>query len=289
MRALGCESVKRDLCKRLRKQEDFLLRQDGVRYLSERGYGVLRELAGVPVDTDLFKDPDEEPSAKRQRLAHDVYCSVCGETATSLFCNACPMAFHVDCLLQDDGENCKEWKENCAIRAARSEVPTEPLRWIGAAESTSRGRLWYRAVERFGIEIRLGNFVAVKVLHEPRLHVARVVELWAEDSAGWARVHWFRFPDEIKCLRVKCGPHEIFRTKNADEIPIESIAYRVRILHSDQRHLISPKTLRTTYFCDKTYIDDQTGWRSVMRARRDGTGFGRFAVFIPDGPIKSRW
>jgi hypothetical protein len=137
----------------------------------------------------------------------------------------------------------------CAYRREARHSPADvDHRWIGVPTYFGDNK-WYDAVERRGIELRIDQTVAVKT-EGALARVGEITYLW-EDRFGkaWAGVRWYMRGGQRRrrlCQRVHrsepeetvFGPrhetNELFKTSLKDDVPLESINHRVRVLSREK-------------------------------------------------------
>ena len=94
-------------------------------------------------------------------------------------------------------------------------------------------RLYFGAMERDGVELRVGDSVALQTSEKENMKpfVGKIIAMW-QDNLGEMMVTlcWFYRPSDLENIKLPYGTHELYLSKHTDDNSVATIQDKVHVL-----------------------------------------------------------
>lgn len=207
-------------------------------------------------------------------------------------CDACPQAYHVDCLTtepdptevewtcQDDGMKCARrktaktqdtiWKPHEKGEVELGDDDSEfAVDWVGKGQRRT-GRLYYTSVRVGGTLYTLGDDVHFDSEEgkEDIPWVGQLRTLWSDEWGDWCEIRWYFAPEQTVYGRLTShGKDEVFTSAHVDDNKVSIIRGKSRILsHEEYKEAKATKKYgkERIFYARKKYTHDTGEFRAII-------------------------
>ena len=93
-------------------------------------------------------------------------------------------------------------------------------------------RLYFSAMERDGVELRVGDSVALQASdHEKKPFIGKIISMWQENLGEMmVTLCWFYRPSDLENIKTPYGSHELYLSKHTDDNSVATIQNMVYVL-----------------------------------------------------------
>lgn len=153
-------------------------------------------------------------------------------------------------------------------------VTTNGWSWVGAYiwhrsfyrdPDVKTTRLYFGAMERDGVELRVGDSVALQTSEKDNIKpfVGKIIAMW-QDNLGEMMVTlcWFYRPSDLENIKSPYGTHELYLSKHTDDNSVATIQNKVHVLSFPEYCRYYAYLAEKRYqFQNKNIVPNTVKWR----------------------------